>query len=157
MKILKRLGATLALILAMSLALPSAAMADPLVQVAVAATVSSITFSLPPVVVIGLVLTVLLPAVTGWVTNSSWSSKAKTIFHAAVSALGGLLAELADSLTTGSAYDIGIGLLTAIGVFAAGVFTYRQFYKAEDSTGTSVAERWASNGGITLHGKHSAR
>jgi len=98
-----------------------------------------IVFSLPPSLIIALVLTAVLPLLVGLVSNSKWSSRAKAILHAVLSAVTGLLTELGDALASGTPYDLGVGLITAVGVFLAGVALYKGIYAAKGSSGNSIA------------------
>lgn len=148
MRYLKMLGAAIVVALGLTLvvALPVAA----LTPVAAVSEQPAVIFTIQPVLLIGTLLTFVFPVVVGWISNSTWSSRAKGLAHAALSAVGGLLAELADALGTGTTYDIGVGLLTAVGIFVGGVAAYRAIYAAKPSEGESLADRWANSGGIYL-------
>lgn len=129
---------------------PSAASAATVANVAAAADVA-ITFSLPPALVVGLIGSVLLPLIVGWVTNSTWSPRGKAILLAALAAVSGFVTELGESLAAGTTYDAGLGLLTAVGLFLGAVGIHFGFLSRPNDEGVSVASRLAGTGGITLH------
>ena len=129
---------------------PTAASAATIAHVATAAAVA-ITFSLPPALIVGLVGSVLLPLIVGWVTNSTWSPRGKAILLAALAAISGLVTELGESLTAGTTYDLGLGLITAVGLFLGAVGIHFGFLSRPNAEGVSVSQRLASSGGVTLN------
>lgn len=126
------------------------ALAAPIVTAAAAETTEGVTFTLPPVLIVSAIATVVLPILVGLVTNSSWSGRAKGILHLALSGVSGILAELLDYLTNGGTFDVGISLLSAGVTFGIGVGVYLGLMKPAGSSGTSIASSLASTGGITL-------
>ncbi|MBY0395012.1 MAG: hypothetical protein K2X91_00890 [Thermoleophilia bacterium] len=126
------------------------AFAAPVVTAAAAAQAEGVTFTLPPVLIVSAIATVVLPILVGLVTNSSWSSRAKGILHLALSGVSGILAELLDYLTNGGTFDIGISILSAGVTFGIGVGVYLGLMKPAGSSGTSIASSLANTGGITL-------
>lgn len=126
------------------------ALAALIVTAAAAETTEGVTFTLPPVLIVSAIATVVLPILVGLVTNSSWSGRAKGILHLALSGVSGILAELLDYLTNGGTFDVGISLLSAGVTFGIGVGVYLGLMKPAGSSGTSIASSLASTGGITL-------
>lgn len=146
MKIIKRFAVAFAAALALvaMTAGPSFAASDHGIRIAAAAAV--LTFSLPPALVVGIVASVILPAFVGFVTNSNWSPAAKGILLAICSAVTGFATELGDALSTGTSYDVGIGLVTTVGVAIGGVAVYFGFLSRPTKSGTSLADRLAAIG-----------
>lgn len=88
-----------------------------------------IVFSLDPLMVIQLILTVFMPIAVGLVTTRTTSSEIKAWLLAAFTLLTALLTQLATALTNHVALDLGIALLTAIPAFAISVSTYYGLWK----------------------------
>lgn len=94
-----------------------------------------IEFSLPPALIIGLVVSTILPLLVGLVTTRVTSSGVKATLLAALAAITGLGTELLASIQAGTAYDLGTGLILAVGAFLTGVGLHFGLYKP---TGTSA-------------------
>lgn len=94
-----------------------------------------IAFTLPWPLLIGLLVSTVLPLLVGLVTRSNTNGRIKAILLAALAALTGLLSELGSALSSGTTYDLGIGLLAALGAFLLAVGLHFGLYKP-----TGVAE-----------------
>lgn len=105
-----------------------------------------IVFNLPPALVLGLVVSTLLPILVGLVTTRVTSSGVKAVLLAALAAVTGLLTELLASVNAGVAYDLGTGLLLALGAFAIAVAMHFGLWKP-----TTVAAK-AQNVLVTAKG-----
>lgn len=77
----------------------------------------AIEFNFPPALVIGLLVSTILPILTGLVTTRVTSGGVKAIVLAALSAVTGLLTELLASINAGTTYDLGNGLFLALTAF----------------------------------------
>lgn len=135
-----------ALVVAIGLSFAFAAPAAASSFGAVEAAQGAITFDISWLLVVSAVSAVIMPIATGLLTNSNWSSRAKAILHLALSGIGGILAELADWLTVGGDYNIGVALLSALVTFGIGVGVYLGLMKAPDENGNSFAKALAVRG-----------
>lgn len=79
--------------------------------------------------ILTLVVTVILPILTGLVTTRLTSSGKKAVVLALLSALTGFGAELLNALTNGQVYDVFTGLLTAFTAFLIAVALHFGFWK----------------------------
>lgn len=95
-----------------------------------------LTFTLNWVGVLTLIVTIILPVLTGLVTTRLTSSAKKATVTAVLAALTGFLSELLNALNTGTAYDVGAALLLWLGSFIVSVALYYGFWKP-----TGVTER----------------
>lgn len=95
-----------------------------------------IIFSLPPALLIGLIVSTFLPLLVGLVTKIVTAPGARAILLAILSALTGLLTELLTAVNAGTAYDLGVGLLLAFAAFVVAVMLHYGIYKP---TGVSAA------------------
>lgn len=86
-------------------------------------------FTLDPLIIVQLILTVVMPIAVGLVTTRTTSGAIKAWLLAAFTLVTSMLTELANALTTSSPYDIGIALLAAIPAFAISVATYYGLWK----------------------------
>lgn len=75
----------------------------------------AITFSLPPEILIQMIVAAILPALVGLVTNRFTPSGLKAGLLALLALLTSGLTELGSALATGADYDIGMWLITAVG------------------------------------------
>lgn len=116
-----------------------------------AGTPAVLSFSLPPALVVGLIGSVILPIVVGLVTNSTWSSRGKAILLAALAAVSGLVTELGTALASATTYDVGLGLLTAVGLFLGSVGVHFGLLSRPGKSGTSISSSLAEYGGIDAH------
>lgn len=101
-----------------------------------------IEFTLPLPILLALVSGTVLPLLVGLVTKRVTHSGVKATLLAALAAVSGLTAELLASLEAGTSYDIGVGLLTALGAFLVGVGMHAGLYKP-----TKAAESLQNVGG----------
>lgn len=81
----------------------------------------NIVFNLPPAIVIGLLVSTVLPLLVGLVTKVVTDSRWKAIILAALAAITGLLTELLASINAGTAYNLGTGLVVALIAFLIAV------------------------------------
>lgn len=107
-----------------------------------------IAFTLDPVAVIQLVTAVLLPILVGLVTNRATSGAVKAWTLAGLALVSSLLTEMGNAWAAGEAYDLGVGLVGAIPVFAIAVATHYGLWKptgvayaAQDVRATSIVDR----------------
>lgn len=89
----------------------------------------NIVFNLPPALVIGLLVSTVLPILTGLVTTRLTSGGIKAVVLAVLSAVTGMLTELAAAMTAGAAYDLGTGLILALAAFLVAVAMYFGLWK----------------------------
>lgn len=81
----------------------------------------NITFDLPPALIIGLLVSTVLPLLVGLVTKTVTSSSLKAVILAILAATTGLLTELLASIQAGTAYDLGTGIVVALTSFLVAV------------------------------------
>jgi hypothetical protein len=86
--------------------------------------------------IISLLVGVVLPLLTGLVTNVNISAGVKAVILLVLSGATSVLTEFVQSLTTSTSFDWGTVLLAALGTFLVGVGTHFGFYKP---TGVAVA------------------
>lgn len=86
-------------------------------------------FTLDPLAVVQLVLTVIMPIAVGLVTTRTTSGSLKAWLLAAFTLVTSLLLQLADALSSASSFDLGVALLSAIPAFAISVATYYGLWK----------------------------
>ena len=77
----------------------------------------AIEFNLPPALIVGLIVSTILPILVGLVTTRVTNSSWKAVILAALAAVTGLLTELLASINAGTAYDLGNGLIFALTSF----------------------------------------
>jgi hypothetical protein len=95
-----------------------------------------LTFSLSWPLIIGLLVSTVLPLLVGIVTTRVTRPGRKAALLAGLAALTGFLSELGDALTSGTAYDVGTGLVFALTSFLVAVGLHFGIYKP---TGASAA------------------
>lgn len=105
-------------------------------------TAAAIAFTVPWPMVIALLVSTVLPLFVGLVTKSTTSSAVKAVLLALTAAVTGILTELYDALTTSTTYDLGIGLITALGAFLVAVGLHFGLYKPTGAA--SVVQRVGS-------------
>lgn len=93
-----------------------------------------IEFNIPLPLVIGLLISTVLPLLVGLVTKTVTSAGAKAALLAGLAAVNGLAVEFAAALNSGEPYNLGTGLLVALGSFLVAVGLHYGLYKP---TGTS--------------------
>lgn len=93
-----------------------------------------IEFDIPLPLVIGLLISTVLPLLVGLVTKLDTTPGMKASLLAALAAVNGLAVEFAASLNAGEPYNLGTGLVLALGSFIVAVGLHYGIYKP---TGTS--------------------
>ena len=88
-----------------------------------------ISFTLDPALVIGLLVSTVLPLLVGLVTTRVTHGGIKAVVLAALALLTALLTELGVAVTNGDTYDIGQGLLLAIPTFLIAVGMHYGLWK----------------------------
>lgn len=88
-----------------------------------------ITFDLPPAVLLGLLVSVVLPLGVGFVTTRVTDAGVKAILLAGLAAITGLGTELLNAVTHGVQYNLGHGLVFFLGSFLIAVGVHYGFYK----------------------------
>lgn len=89
----------------------------------------NIVFSLPPALIIGLIVTVVLPLIVGLITNANISASWKSVILALLAAATGLGTELLAAVQSGSQYDLGNGVILALTSFLIAVGLHFGIYK----------------------------
>lgn len=92
---------------------------------------------------------VVWPLLVGLVSNSSWSSLAKYLLHAALTALGTLTAEWADAAASGTPYNITDAMIAAVIAFGLSVLAYKTVGQAKTKKGNSLASTLANTGNVS--------
>lgn len=100
--------------------------------------VVSIAFDWP--LIVGMIVSVVLPLLVGLVTKTVTNGGTKAIILAALAAVTGLLTELGNALTAGVTYNLGMGLVFALASFLVAVGMHFGIYKP---TGASTAAQKA--------------
>lgn len=95
-----------------------------------------IEFHLDALQIITFFVAVVAPLLVGLVTTRVTAANVKAWLLAALAAVTGLGSELIQSLTEGTVYDLGQGLIGAVTAFIIGVALHYGLYKP---TGTSTA------------------
>lgn len=101
-----------------------------------AASQNAIEFNLPPALILGLIVSTVLPILTGLVTTRVTPSGIKAVILAALAAVTGLLTELLASLNAGTTYDLGNGLILALTAFLVAVAMHFGLWKP-----TTISEK----------------
>jgi hypothetical protein len=89
----------------------------------------NITFNLDPALIIQLLVSTVLPLLVGLVTTRVTHSGVKAVVLAGLALLTSLLTELGVAVSSGTAYDIGQGLLLAIPTFLVAVGMHYGLWK----------------------------
>lgn len=89
----------------------------------------AIEFNLPPALIIGLLVSTILPILVGLVTTRVTSSGVKAVILAALAAVTGVLTELLASINAGTTYDLGNGIVLALTSFLVGVAMHYGLWK----------------------------
>lgn len=111
-----------------------------------AADGGGITFDVSWPLIIGLLVSTILPLVVGLVTKYTTAPGVRAVLLAALAALTGLLSELGAALTAGTTYNVGTGLLVALTAFLVATGMHFGLYKP---TGISdAAKAVGSEGGV---------
>lgn len=88
-----------------------------------------IAFTLDPALVIGLLVSTVLPLLVGLVTTRVTSGGIKAVLLAALALVTSLLTELGVAVSNGTTYDLGQGLLLAIPTFLIAVGMHYGLWK----------------------------
>lgn len=96
----------------------------------------NIVFNLPPALIVGLIVSTILPILTGLVTTRVTSGGVKAVILAALAAVTGLGTELLASIQSETTYDFGTGLVLALTAFLIAVAMHFGLWKP-----TTVAEK----------------
>ena len=96
--------------------------------------VVSVSFDWP--LIVGMIVSVVLPLLVGLVTKRVTNSGTKAVILASLSAATGLLTELGNALTAGVTYNLGMGIVFALAAFLVAVGMHFGIYKP---TGASAA------------------
>lgn len=88
-----------------------------------------LVFTLDPLTVVQLLLTVVMPIGVGLITTRTTSSAVKAWLLAAATLVTSMLTEFASALTTATPFDVGVALLAAIPAFAVSVAMYYGLWK----------------------------
>lgn len=110
----------------------------------------NIAFDIPPALIIGLLVSTVLPLLVGLVTTKVTASGAKAVLLAVLAAATGLLTELLAAVNAGVAYNLGTGILVALGSFLVAVGMHFGLWKP--TTVSAKAQRVL----ITPKGAHEA-
>jgi hypothetical protein len=89
----------------------------------------NIVFNLPPALVLGLLVSTVLPIIVGLVTTRVTHSGVKAVLLAVLAAVTGLLTELLAAVNAGTAYDLGTGLVLALTAFLIAVAMHYGLWK----------------------------
>lgn len=77
----------------------------------------NIVFNVPPALIIGMLVSTVLPLIVGLVTTRVTNSGIKAVALAALAAVTGLLTELLAAINQGATYDLGNGVFLALTSF----------------------------------------
>jgi hypothetical protein len=86
-------------------------------------------FSLDPLAVIQLIVTVIMPIAVGLVTTRTTSGSTKAWLLAAFTLVTSMLLQAAQAIGSAETFDLGVSLLSAIPAFAISVATYYGLWK----------------------------
>jgi len=95
-----------------------------------------IEFDIPLPLVIGLLISTVLPLLVGLVTKVTTNSGLKAALLAALAAANGLLVEFAAALGANEPYNLGTGLVLALGSFLVAVGLHYGIYKPTGASET---------------------
>lgn len=93
-----------------------------------------IEFDIPLPLVVGLLVSIGLPLLVGLVTKTVTHSGVKAALLAALSAVNGLLVEFSAALSENEPYNLGTGLLLALGSFLVAVGIHYGIYRPTGAT-----------------------
>ena len=109
-----------------------------------------IVFAFSWLLLLQVLVSTLLPLLVALISTTMTSGSRKAVLLLALSALTSLLAQLADALTSGRPFDLFTALVMALVGFFVAVATHFGIWKAENSSGGSVAAT------LTAKGRHAA-
>jgi hypothetical protein len=98
-----------------------------------------IIWNVPPALVIGMLVSTVLPVLVGLVTTRVTHSGIQAILLAGLAAATGLLTELGNAIAQGVAFDMGTGLALALGSFIVAVALHYGFWKPTTVTAKAQA------------------
>ena len=93
-----------------------------------------ISFELSPVLVVGLIVSTVLPLIVGLVTKVVTNPGLKAILLAGLAAVTGLGTEFLNALTSGTVYDLGTGVVLAVTSFLIAVGLHFGIWKPTGAT-----------------------
>lgn len=94
----------------------------------------NVNFDLPPALILGLIVSVVLPLLVGLVTTRVTASGTKAVLLAALASITGLGTELVNAVNTGTSYDLGTGIILALSSFLIAVGIHAGIYKPTGAT-----------------------
>lgn len=106
-----------------------------------------LAFNLPPALIIGLLVSTVLPILVGLVTTRVTNGGIKAVVLAGLAAVTGLLTELGAAVSAGVAYDLGNGLVLALTAFLVATAMHFGLWKP-----TTVADKAQ---GVLVTGRHA--
>lgn len=109
-----------------------------------------ITFDIPLIPVLQLVLGVVLPVLVGLVTTRATSAGRKAVLLAGLAVVTSLLTELVAALQAGTVYNLGLALVLGLGTFIVAVATHYGLLKP---TGVSHAAQSTLRTADTIPGE----
>ena len=130
---MKKIFASVAIAVAMVVVFAQGASAS--VATLSEAVAPRVAFTIDAAAVAQLLLAVVLPLLVGIVTTRVTSAAAKSWLLAALTLTTSMTVELARSLSDGTTYDIGVGLLTAIPAFTISVAMHYGVWKPSEISG----------------------
>lgn len=98
-------------------------------------------FTVDAIAVAQLMVAVVLPVLVGLVTTRVTASGLKAVILAALAVISAMITEAVDANMAGQAYDIGQGLINAIGTFVIAVAIHYGLWKP-----TGVSQRAQETG-----------
>lgn len=104
----------------------------------------ALEFNVPLPLVLGLLLSVIIPLLVGLVTKKTTDSGLKAVLLAILAAVTGLLTELLRAVEANVPYDLGVGLLMAIGALVTAIALHYGLWKP---TGASERVQAIGSGG----------
>lgn len=93
-----------------------------------------IVFNVPPALIIGALVSTVLPLLVGLVTTRVTNSGWKALLLAVLTAVTGLLTELLASVNAGVPYDLGNGIVLWLGSFLVAVGLHYGLWKPTSVT-----------------------
>lgn len=98
--------------------------------------------------VIGLLVSTILPLIVGLVTKYQTRPGVRAVLLAGLAALTGLLTELGNALTSGTTYNLGTGLLLALTAFLVAVGFHFGLLKPTGAADAAISVGSDTKGGI---------
>ena len=103
----------------------------------------NLSFDIPPALIVGLIVSTILPLLVGLVTKTVTNGSVKAVLLAALSAVTGFGTELAAAINSGATYNAGTGLVLALIAFLVAVGLHYGLWKP---TGASAAAQNVGSG-----------